>query len=113
MNTRIKQQQIEHLLVLREQVQEARTLSQKLLTELEGEEERLMAALQSGTPVEPGRYFLLIATEPKGRSVAWRRIVEENLGRSFAEKVLADTAPGEEQVLKVVQEVKTVNTNGS
>ncbi len=106
-NARITQQEIEHLLVLREQAQEARTAANKKQAELQAEEERLMAALLAGTPVEPGHYLLLITTESKGRSVAWREVVEEHLGKAFAEKILADTAVGEEPVLKVVQEVKT------
>ena len=48
---------------------------------------------------------MLIATESTGRSVAWRKVVEEHLGKPFAEQVLAATLPREEPVLKVLHEV--------
>ncbi len=105
MNERIAQQEIERLLVLRTEAQEARTAATKKQSELEAEEERLVAALQAGTPVEPGACFLLLVTESTGRSVAWRKIVEEHLGKPFAEQVLAATPLREERVLKIVQEV--------
>ncbi len=107
MNERISQQEIEGLLALRERANEARTAAIKKQAELEAEEDRLLTALQAGALMEPGLYFLLVATETAGRSVAWRKVVEQHLGKAFAEKVLANTPPGAKQVLKVVQEVKT------
>lgn len=106
MNERITQQEIERLLVLRTEAREARTAASKKQEELEAEVERLIAALQAGTPVEPGSYFLLTTMESTGRSVGWRKVVEEHLGKPFAEQVLATTPPREERVLKIVQEVK-------
>ncbi len=101
----IAQAEIEHLVALREQAKEARAAANKKQAELETQEERLMTALQAGTPVESGAYFLLVTTEQIGRSVAWRGVVERELGKPFAEKTLADTPPGERTVLKVLHEV--------
>ncbi|MHC4278282.1 MAG: hypothetical protein ACYSTI_13335 [Planctomycetota bacterium] len=94
-------------MVLRTEAQEARTAAIKKQAELETEEAQMMAALQAGALVEPGSYLLLVTTEPRSRSVAWRKVCEQHLGKAFAEQVLASTLPAEEQVLKVVQEVKT------
>ena len=105
-NEQVTQQQIEGLLVLREQAQEASTAARKKQMEVGAEEKRLMTALEAGAQVKPGAYFLLLTKETTGRSVAWRKVVERELGKAFAEKVLADTPPGEEQVLRVAQEVK-------
>jgi len=90
----IAQAEIQHVVALREQAKEARAAANKKQAELEAEEERLIAALQAGTPVESGAYFLLATTEQTGRIVAWRGVVERELGRPFAEKTLADTPPG-------------------
>ncbi len=106
MNEQITQQEIERILVLRQQAQEARTAVTKKVKELETEEKRLMTALEAGAQVKPGAYYVLLTKETTGRSVSWRKVVEEHLGKPFAEKVLADTPPGEERVLRVVQEVK-------
>ncbi len=106
MNEQITQQEIERILVLRQQAQEARTAATKKVKELETEEKRLMTALEAGAQVKPGPYFLLLTKETTGRSVSWRKVVEEHLGKPFTEKTLADTPPGEERVLRVVQEVK-------
>ncbi len=101
----IAQAEIEHVVALREQAREARAAANKKQVELEAEEERLITALQAGTPVESGAYFLLVRTEQIGRSVAWRGVVERELGKPFAEKTLADISPGERTVLKVLHEV--------
>ena len=105
MSEQITQQEVEALIVMRQEARERRTAANKKQAELEAEEERLVAALQAGAPLEPGPYFLLIATESTGRSVAWRKVVEEHLGKPFAEQVLAATTPREEPVLKVLHEV--------
>ncbi len=106
MNEQITQQEIERILVLRQQAQEASTAARKKQMEVVAEEKRLMTALEAGVQVKPGPYFLLLTKETACRSVSWRKVVEDHLGKPFAEKVLADTPPGEERVLRVVQEVK-------
>ena len=102
----VLQAEVERLLILRQQALEARTAAAKRQAELAAEEERLKAALKAGATMEPGPYLLLLATEPTARSVAWRQVVEEHLGRGFAEQVLAGTPPGAREVLKILQEVK-------
>lgn len=105
--TCITQAQIENLLVLRQEAEEARTAANKKQAEVDAEEARLMEALNTGVKVEAGAYMLVITTEPMARSVKWRTIVQQNLGRAFVEQVLAATPPGERQVLKVLQEIVT------
>ncbi len=105
MSEQITQQEAEALVVLRQETRESRTAANKKQAELEAEEERLVARLQAGTPVEPGPYFLLVTMEQTGRSVAWRGVVERELGKPFAEMELAKILPGKKQVLKVLQEV--------
>lgn len=102
---RIGQGEVERLLVLREQAREARAMAVKMEKELREEEDRLTTILQAGGQVEFGPYFLVAVRESTGRSVAWRKVVEEHLGKSFAERVLAATPPGERPVLKVLREV--------
>lgn len=104
---RIGQAEIEQLLILRQQAQEVRSAAGKKQGELEAEEERLMAALKSGAQVQPGPFMLLVATVPTARSVKWRSVVEQHIGKAFAEQILAATPPGERQVLKVLQEIVT------
>lgn len=103
---RIGQAEIERLLMLRQQAQEARADAAKRGAELAADEERLKAALEAGADTEPGPFVLLLTTESTARSVPWRQVVEQHLGRAFAEQVLAATPPGERQVLKVLREVK-------
>ncbi len=107
----ITQAEVERLLVLREEALDARATAAKKQGELETEEQRLIGVLDAGAAVEPGRYFALVITKTTNRSVAWRKVVEAHLGKPFAEKILADTAPGEERVLKVVQEVNTASNS--
>ena len=109
----ITQREIEHLLVLRQQTEEAHVVANKRKAELEAEEGRLIEGLMGGARVEPGSHFLLITTESTGRSVAWRRVVERELGKAFAEMELAKTPSCGRTVLKVLEEVAGVQTNKS
>lgn len=103
--SRITQGEITRLLRLRQETLEAKDAAAKWEAALAAEEVRLKAALQAGATVERGRYRLTLETETTWRSVPWKKVVEEHLGKPFAEKVLADTPPGEREVLRVLQEV--------
>lgn len=103
--TAITQAEVERLLVLRQEAQETQAVAAKQAAELAAEEDRLKALLQAGAPVERGPYLVDLVTELTGRSVAWRGVVEKELGKAFAEKVLADTTPGQRLTLRVLREV--------
>lgn len=101
----ITQAEIEGLLILRQEAHEAHIAATKKQAELEAEEKRMMAALHAGTGMEPGPFMLVITTETTARSVPWRQVVEQHLGKAFAEQVLAATEPGKRLTLRVLRDV--------
>jgi len=101
----IAQAEVVRLLRLRQETLEAKDAAAKWEAALAAEEDRLKAALQAGATMEPGRYVLTLETETTWRSVPWKKVVEEHLGKPFAERILADTPPGERLTLRVLREV--------
>ena len=73
------------LLSLRARVRE-------LEEQIQTEEQSLKSRLEAGASVEPGllRAFLKIVER---RSVAWKAVVERELGQDYARRVLAATKP--------------------
>ncbi len=81
----IPQTKLEEIISLRRSIRE-------LETRLDTAEKDVKASLEAGTFPEEGllRAFLKVSER---RSVAWKQVVERELGESYAKRVLASTKP--------------------
>ncbi len=83
--TTVNQAQLAHIVWLRQQVEQTKA-------KLEQAEAALRATLDAGAPVEPGLLRAFLKTIER-RSVAWKAVVERELGEDYAKRVLAATKP--------------------
>jgi len=81
----VSQAQLARVLQLKGEIAEAKK-------QLEQAEAETQAALERGVCVEPGLLKALLKTVER-RSIAWKRIVERELGEDYAKRVLASTKP--------------------
>ncbi len=81
----VSQAQLAQILQLKGEIAEAKN-------QLEQAEGEVQAALEASVPVQPGLLHALLKTVER-RSVAWKRIVERELGEDYATRVLASTKP--------------------
>lgn len=81
----VPQPRLAHILELRQSIQ-------RLQAELEQAEGEVQTALEAGCPVEPGLLRAFLKTVER-RSVAWKAVVERELGEDYAKRVLAATRP--------------------
>ena len=64
---------------------------ERLQTELKRAKETVRLALEAGAPVEPGMLQAVLKTV-QHRSVAWKAVVERELGEDYARRVLPATS---------------------
>jgi len=81
----VTQTELALVLSLRDRIRE-------LETQIAEAEAAIQAQLEAGLPVEPGllKAFLRVSER---RSVAWKAVVERELGEYYAKRVLAATKP--------------------
>lgn len=82
---RISQEELAHVLEIRRQ-------REALDERLKEAETALRGALEAGVQVEPGIFHAHLKTVER-RSVAWKAVVERELGQDYATRVLAATKP--------------------
>lgn len=81
----ITQDELCYILSMRQQIE-------AIEAKLEEAESRVRIALETGSEVQPGIFKAFLKTFER-RNVAWKIVVERELGEDYAKRVLAATKP--------------------
>jgi hypothetical protein len=81
----ITQDRLTHFLALQQRIEALEVERNQIETELR-------SSLDTGAAVEPGIFRAYLKTTER-RNVSWKEVVERQLGKSYAKRVLAATKP--------------------
>ena len=96
----IDQSLLQGIVALNEQIEALKTQLNRMVSELK-------AAVDAGAKSVPGRFILSVEMKEGKRSVSWKAVVEEYLGKNFAKEILEQAPKGPPKPVLVITDTVT------